>query len=169
MAEPILIYAYEEAEKGVPLSDEDVARGFLEDGWVPVLDFKNYLAALDDDAVDAVDAVDGTLTFFECAWQLWRLPCGTWAIKQSHCTMRKTRMPIDEDEELTTEPTNVMREHTVVVFKSRVDDFISFIAVCDNRLFFRYIGDPSTRPYGMAGTHDIFVVCKQPCVPFVLK
>ena len=172
MAEPVLIHTFEEAERGIPLSDEDVARGHLEDGWVPVI------------SCDPLDYQPGllgvlptnSLTFFECTWQLNRTPGagGTWLLTLSMSTMRKTRLPIEEDEELVLEPAGIgmLREHTVIVCKSREVGYTDHVAVCytENAMSLRIIGhQPIRDSIAAVGPYDCFLVCKQPRIPFVLK
>ena len=174
MAEPILIYAYEDAEKGVPLSDEDVARGHLEEGWVPVLDYSYpFYHAITVPA----DAPTGALTFFECMWPVRRYPCGAWVANVARIvSIRKIRVPIQEDEELLVEPIAIedVQEGMVIACKATAAPAIAIdhVAVC----YGRTVDGPRVRrigyPTGRDATHsrnDVFVVCKQLREPFVLK
>ena len=170
MADPVLIHAFNEEERGIPLSDEDVARGHLEDGWVPVISCR---ACDYQRGMRAHATATSTLTFFECAWQLICIPDGAWVTEGVWSTMRKTRL-VEEDEELVLEPIDdARREHAVIVCKSREDGYVDHIGVCystGHALSMRKIGHhPDEHVFAATGPFDCFLVCKRVAEPFVLK
>ena len=159
------------------VTDEDVARGHLEDSWVPVLCF--YVVI---NAGAAADAPTGTLTFFECSWQLFQFPCGTWAtsVTDNVVVMRKTRMPCAPHEELFVEPIAIEDVQEGMVIACKViapgPDVGDHLAVCCGR----HSDGPRLRliGYNPAGggnkasqvhCYHFFSVCKQPSMTFVLK
>ena len=170
-ANPILIHTYSVEERGVPLSDEDVARGHLEDGWVPVTEFNYSFYSISVPA----DAPTGTLTFFECMWPVFRYPCGTWATNATRLvSIRKFRVPIQEDEELVVEPIAIedVRVGMVIACKANAAN-LDHTAVCyghtDNGPRIRLLSYPIGNDTTHARDYDIFVVCKRFHEPFVLK
>ena len=176
MAEPVLIHTFKEAERGVPLSDEDVARGHLEDGWVPVLSFSSFPYP------GSLMPTTGVITFFACAWPLYRIPsCPLWAteVAVSRACMWKTRLPIAEDEELVVEPVAIenIQRGMVIACEARTEspgDVGNHIAVCCGRADsgvpqLRHLGYPSSHDAHQAQYYNFFAVCKQPGIPFVFK
>ena len=169
MAEPILIYAYDEEEVGVPLSDEDVARGHLEEGWVPMLRPRPKNAAVPP------DALNGFLHCLGCAWPV--LGCGgAWIVLMNHprydASIRKCRLPIAEDEELVIEPTDNVNESMVYLCEApKTAELVTHVAVCYNMgdIRLRLIGDPYGLAFGLPQGYHFFVICKQPRTSFVLK
>ena len=171
---PVLIYAFEEAERGIPVTDEDVARGFLEDGWVPVLDLvaRSFVSA-------PADAPTGTLTFFMCAWPVFRYPCGTWATNATRIASMRKMPCTTPHEELVVEPIALEDVQVGMVIASKVVTaaspyVVDHIAVCCDRtanglLSVRLLGSPAGHDPHHVHHYNFFVVCKQPREPFVLK
>ena len=171
MTEPVLLFAFDDIHKlVVPITDEDVARGTLEHGWVPT-----HTSQYDRGAFVPEDVPTGTLTFFMFTWQL-RCVGGKWCAAPNHdgltTRMMKIRVPIDEDEELSLEPIDFVDpppEGTVVLDREPIVGYHLGV-FCDEDARYLAISDlvGARGPYVPASTAT-YMLCKQPAAPFVLK
>ena len=154
------------------ITDEDVARGSLEDGWVPtfLFDIWNELPA---------DAPAGTLAFLTCSWPVRRLPDGVWRVKNAgeDIVVKKMRVVL-EDEELVLMPCDLEDAQVgwMIFFVAR--DKLTSIAICVEREKdtgyppHRLVGGGQLRVVGgpLLEAYDTYVVCKQPTAShFILK
>ena len=172
MTEPVLLFAFDVIHKLiVPITDEDVARGTLEHGWVPT-----HTSQYDRGAFVPEDVPTGTLTFFMFTWRLRRV--GERWCAPSHrgfiTRMMKIRMPIDEDEELSLEPIDIVDPPVGTVVLDREHNVGYRLGVfCDEDARYLAISDliGGRGPYVPVSTASTatYMLCKQPAAPFVLK
>ena len=164
--EPLVI----DDERSEPVTDEDVARGELEPGWIPALRYpRDYLFTK-----PAADAPSGTLTFSTCSWPVRRMAGWVFATYPVvvYARLVKIRVPLDEDEELALKPCAVedARVGEVLVCCERQRTFIVRVdRVSESGTWVRMLGSGDEPLPLVPGKSDIFVVCKQSTAPFVLK
>ena len=164
--------------ESVPLSDEDVARGSLEEGWMPTFVYRQEGPPLTN---APTKAETGTIGFFGATWALRRSrsgEAGAWMTAALHgLCMHKIRVVLEDDEELAvTEATTHVRAGDLILCEALDERGISRVVLCvepmaGGKLLVRTINTSrGSREYVLSidGYH-IFILHKQPRTPFVLK
>ena len=162
--EPILIFAFKEAERGVPVTDEDVERGTLEQGWV----IANKWPPIPFLGMTIVDPETRTICSLEVSWHLRRVTTTTnetiWVSCLESVYYQANKARLSEDEVFCM-PMRVADLQPGMVFMVHQGRF----NVCLPAQHARMVGDerPWLYPYDMTGIAS--VCCTRPSMQFILK
>ena len=163
--EPILIFAYdEEAERSVPVTDEDMACGYLEDGWVVALTWTHVAV---DEMVGGVDQVPRMLWSIHEALDLYRASNGMWAFRLGARFYQASKVRLSSDK-VVHEFIRVADLQLGMVYM--IHHAKMYVCLPDRHV--RRLGDeeawqpdPKVRP----DTDTVLVCCTRPSMRFILK
>ena len=159
--EPIIIHLYnEEAERGDPVTNEDMERGHLEEGWILTGEFHNFW-------VTHISETDATRTVRSLGREYeLRQTAGGWAInwwgRLSNCPAMKVRLSADE---VVGVPTRVEDLQPGMVFMGGGSIF-----VCLTERYVRIIGTETKVNWtAWPLEKEVTVCCTRPSMQFILK
>ena len=169
--EPILIFAYaEEAERYIPITDEDMERGYLEPGWIFTVEWS--LIVVNGMGVTIADPGTRTIRSLGESWQLHRVTTGgigIWAYCTTTYYFPANKVRLSDDEEVVFMPMRVADLQPGMVFRMPRGFY-----VCLPAQHVRMLGDGESSSYPDARITDIDLVCsvcctRPPSMQFILK
>ena len=162
MDEPILIFAYdEETERCVPVTDEDVERGRLEDGWVLTVNFTTIIPPGSQASLILSGANE--------RWRVRRSIDGdAWVVEEDSMFFQVTKTRLSADEKVVCTPARVADLQPGMVFVVG-----GLCYVCTALGHMRKLGDTAewdlTETAWTRSPPKVVVCCTRPSMQFILK